>query len=80
VDRILSSSCSYQIIVTHGFVLTYVVAAWIKLPIDNAGYINVKSTSGGITHLLEDDVFANRCIVSLNETSHLDRAEPPSST
>lgn len=73
MDRILASSCSHQIIVTHGFALTFVVAAWIKMPLDSTDYIGVKATSGGITHLLEDDVFHNRGIVSINETSHLDQ-------
>lgn len=72
MDRILASPIEYQVIVTHGFALTFVIAAWIKMPIDAAGYIAVKATSGGITHLYEDDVFLNRVIVSLNETSHLD--------
>ena len=39
---------------------------------DAAGYIAVKATSGGITHLYEDDVYSSRVIGSLNETSHLD--------
>ncbi len=71
MDRILASPCGRQIIVTHGFALTFVVAAWIKMPLDAAGYIAVKSASGGITHLVEDDVYYNRGIVSINETSHL---------
>jgi probable phosphoglycerate mutase len=75
MDRILASSCSHQIIVTHGFALTFVVAAWILMPIDAVSHVAVKSTSGGITHLGEDDVFANRGILSLNETSHLLQAE-----
>jgi probable phosphoglycerate mutase len=75
MDRILASPCPHQIIVTHGFALTFVVAAWIKMPLDSAGHIGVASTSGGITHLFEDDVFHNRGIVSLDETSHLGRAE-----
>jgi probable phosphoglycerate mutase len=73
MDGILGSECAHQIIVTHGFALTFVVAAWIEMPLDAAGYIAVKSTSGGITHLYEDDVYFNRGIVSLNDTSHLDR-------
>jgi probable phosphoglycerate mutase len=75
LDRILASPCPYQIVVTHGFALTFVVAAWIKMPLDATGKIAVKSTSGGITHLVEDDVFHNRIVASLNETHHLDRAE-----
>lgn len=73
--QILASPCSHQVIVTHGGALTFVVAAWIKMPLDAAGHIAVKSTSGGITQLVEDDLFFNRGIVSLNETAHLERAE-----
>lgn len=71
MDRIMAGPCPYQIIVTHGFALTFVVAAWIIMPLDAAGHIAVQSTSGGITHLFEDDSFSNRGIVSLNDTSHL---------
>ncbi len=73
MDRILASPCPYQIIVTHGFALTFVVAAWIEMPLDAAGAIAVNSTSGGITHLSEDDTFCNRGIVSVNDTAHLQR-------
>ena len=75
MDRILVSLCSHQIIVTHGFALTFVVAAWIAMPLDAAGSIAVKATSGGITHLCQDDVFANRAILSLNDISHLTQVE-----
>ena len=80
VDRIVAGPCPYQIIVTHGFALTFVVAAWIKMPLDAADRIVVKSTSGGITHLVEDDVFFNRGIVRLNETAHLDRVDTQTAT
>lgn len=72
MERILASPCPQQIIVTHGFALTFVVAAWIKLPLAAADYIHVQSTSGGITTLVEDDLFANRGIVRLNDTAHLE--------
>jgi 2,3-bisphosphoglycerate-dependent phosphoglycerate mutase len=75
MDQILASSCAYQVIVTHGGALTFVVAAWITMPLDSAGHIAVKSTSGGITHLFEDDVFHSRGIIFLNDTTHLDGAE-----
>lgn len=80
MERILASECAHQIIVTHGFALTFVVAAWSRMPLDAAGYIAVKSTSGGITHLYEDDVYFNRGIVGLNDTFHLDRVEMPIAT
>jgi probable phosphoglycerate mutase len=71
VAEILTSPCSHQVIVTHGFALTFVVAAWIHLPLDAAGYVNMRASSGGITLLVEDDFFHNRSVVNLNDTSHL---------
>jgi probable phosphoglycerate mutase len=80
VDLILVSPCPHQIVVTHGFALTFVVAAWIGMPLEAAGFVAVRSTSGGITLLSEDEVFHNRRIVSLNDTSHLMHAETPLAT
>jgi probable phosphoglycerate mutase len=72
MDAVLEDEAPVQVVVTHGFALTFVIAAWVKMPLEAAGYINVRATSGGITHLHEDDFFRNRQIRSLNETSHLD--------
>jgi probable phosphoglycerate mutase len=72
MDRILARPCPDQIVVTHGFALTFVVAAWIGMPLGAASFIAVTATSGGITHLHEDAEFHNRAIVRLNDTSHLD--------
>ncbi|MCM2498699.1 histidine phosphatase family protein [Neorhizobium galegae] len=33
MDRIMSRPCKTQITVTHGFALTFVIAAWIRMPI-----------------------------------------------
>ena len=41
------------------------------MPIEAAGYVAFRSTSGGITVLREDDYFHNRAVESLNDTSHL---------
>jgi len=71
VAAVLASPCAHQVIVTHGFALTFVVAAWIHLPLESAGYVNMRSSSGGITVLEQDDFFHNRTLVCLNDTSHL---------
>ena len=71
VDAILAGDSEHQVIVTHGFALTFVVAAWIRMPLDAAGYLTIRSTSGGITRLAEDDVWRNRVIERLNDTAHL---------
>ncbi|MGN6333399.1 MAG: histidine phosphatase family protein [Motilibacteraceae bacterium] len=71
VDQILQSPAQHQVVVTHGFALTFVVAAFTQLPLDGIAYFHLPATGGGITVLAEDDVFHNRSIVSLNETGHL---------
>lgn len=71
MDDILARPSQYQIISTHGFALTFVVAAWLMLPIDSLGYMNLRAPSGSITRLEEDDFFHNRAVVSLASTAHL---------
>ena len=72
VETIIARPCEHQVVVTHGMALTFVVSAWIRMPLEAAGYVAFRSTSGGITVLHEDDFFRNRAVVSLNDTSHLD--------
>ena len=72
MDEIFQEDAPVQVIVTHGFAMTFVVAAWVKMPLEAAGYINVRATSGGISHLQEDDFFRNRQIRFLNDARHLD--------
>ena len=71
VDRIIANPATNHVVVTHGYAMTFVVARWIGLPLEQAGFVNFKSTSGGITHLQEDDFLRNRTVRSLNDTSHL---------
>ena len=71
MDAILESHCEHQVIVTHGFALTFVLGSWIRMPIESLGYVSFRAPSGSITVLREDDYFHNRQVVSLGETSHL---------
>ncbi|MEV6682797.1 histidine phosphatase family protein [Streptomyces erythrochromogenes] len=75
MDEILRSPCEQQIIVTHGGSLTCVVGAWIKMPIEAAGYAGFRAPAGSITTLHEDDFFHNRQVVSLGDTRHLRSAQ-----
>ncbi len=72
VAGILERDASTQVVVTHGFAMTFVVAAWIGMPIDAVGSVNLRATSGGITHLHEDDFFRNRQVAFLNDARHLE--------
>lgn len=71
MDLILARSCEHQVIVTHGFAVTFVLASWIRMPIESLGYVNFRATSGSITTLHEDDYFHNRQVISLSDTRHL---------
>ncbi|MFE6497212.1 histidine phosphatase family protein [Streptomyces sp. NPDC057748] len=53
MDEILRKPCEHQIIVTHGGSLTCIVASWIKMPIESAGYASFRAPSGSITTLRE---------------------------
>jgi len=67
VDEILARPCKTQIIVTHSFALTFVVAAWIKMPLESVGYVNFRVGPGTITHLQEDEFWMSRVVASLGE-------------
>ena len=71
LDAIVSRPCQTQIVVTHGFTLTMVIAAWMKLPVESAGFISFPAKSGSITHLRQEDFWRNRSVVSLADVSHL---------
>ena len=71
VDQVLANDCGHQVLVTHGFALTFVVAAWIRMPLESTGYVNLRAPGGSITVLEEDDFFHNRAVVTLADTAHL---------
>jgi 2,3-bisphosphoglycerate-dependent phosphoglycerate mutase len=71
MDEILADPADCQIIVTHGFALTFVVAWWIGMPIDCLGQVNFPVKSGSITHLAENAQWKSRAVVTLGETAHL---------
>lgn len=71
MDKILEGDCEHQVIVTHGFAATFVLASWIKMPLETLGYVNFRVSSGSITELRQDDYFYNRQIVKLDDVTHL---------
>jgi broad specificity phosphatase PhoE len=73
VTEIVARPCANQIIVTHGFTLSMIVSAWMKVPIEACGFVAFPAASGSITHLRQDEFFRNRAVVSVADTSHLRR-------
>lgn len=70
IDDVVSRPCETQILVTHGFTLSIVIAAWMKVPIDGMGFITFPVESGSITHLHRDEFFRNRSVKRLGMTTH----------
>ncbi|MFI7709099.1 hypothetical protein [Nonomuraea sp. NPDC049480] len=75
MNEIVQRPCEHQIIVTHGGSLTFIVAAWIKMPIMAVGHAFFRVRSGSITKLHEDDFRRSRQVVNLGDTRHLDSAK-----
>lgn len=73
MDEILARDREHQVIVTHGFALTFVVAAWIKMPFEALGSVSFRVASGSITTLREDDFYHNRQVINLGDARHLAR-------
>ena len=61
-----------HIVVTHGFAHTFVVSAWLQIPVEAAGFATFATTPGAITHLRHDDYWRNRTLAQLADTAHLD--------
>ncbi|WP_433576494.1 histidine phosphatase family protein [Nocardia brasiliensis] len=72
-NSILHHDSAYQIIVTHGGAITFILAAWANLPLDALAYARFQATPGSITELHEDPYFHNRQIRTLGSTTHLPR-------
>ena len=72
LERILMCGAQDVVVVTHGGTATYLIAAWIRLPLEKAGYVKFKVSPGSITHLREDDFFHDRQVMSLNDVGHLE--------
>ena len=66
------SECERAIICTHGFATTFLIACWIGMPLESAGYVNFRVRPGSISYLVEDDVYANRSVRILGDMRHLD--------
>lgn len=72
VEAILEDEREHQVVVSHGYALTMVVAAWLRISLTDAAWLSFVATPGGITHLREDDRYRSRSVVLLNRTDHLD--------
>jgi probable phosphoglycerate mutase len=73
MDALTARGCDTQVVITHGFTLSLVIAAWMNVPIDACGFVYYAAPSGSITHLQQDNFFRNRAMISFADTAHLFR-------
>ena len=76
MKEITARTAEWQVIVTHGFALTFVVTAWIQMPPASLGYANFRSKPGSITTLRHDDYFNNRQVAVLADIGQLAQVHP----
>lgn len=71
LDDIVRRPVDHLIVVSHGSASSYLIAAWIGMPMRSTdrGFFPLKS--GSITTLLRNDSHFSHQVVTLNETDHL---------
>jgi probable phosphoglycerate mutase len=71
INRLLDTPDKNIIVITHGHLRTYLVLAWLKVPVENMDYAEFPSGPGSVTLLNEDDVSWRRNVVYLNRMDFL---------
>jgi probable phosphoglycerate mutase len=71
IHTILKKPDENVIIITHGFFSTFLIMAWLKVPIKNMDYGRFYLDSGGVDLLSEDELFQNRNVIYLNRLDFL---------
>ncbi|HIY66165.1 MAG TPA: histidine phosphatase family protein [Candidatus Agrococcus pullicola] len=67
VARIERTDAGHRVIVTHGGTASWVIMAWMRIPIDACAYAMFKMPSGSVTILEEDNRFHSRTLVTLGK-------------
>ncbi|ABX06414.1 MAG TPA: histidine phosphatase family protein [Herpetosiphon sp.] len=71
MEMITATAEQQLVIVTHGFAATFVIAAWLGMPLESVGLVAFRVTSGSISWLTQTAPFHNRMLDRLNDTQHL---------
>ena len=71
LDQLLAEDFDEAVLVTHGFATTFIIAAWIGMPLEATGYVDFDVDSGSVTVLKIDPTWGNRTLKSLNLNEHL---------
>src|SRR6185437_10750162 len=71
MERVEQSPSAHVVVVSHGGTSTFLVAAWIGIPLEAAGLVNFRFSPGGISVLRQDDYFHHHQVSELNDTRHI---------
>lgn len=71
VERIQQSAAEHVVVVSHSGTSTFLLAAWIGMPIEASGRVNFRFSPGGISLLRKDDRYHSHQIAVLDDVRHL---------
>lgn len=71
VERVIKDGAERSVMVTHGGCATFVIAAWIGMPLESLSSVKFKVSPGSISVLRQQDASGDRQVISLNEVEHL---------
>ncbi|MEV6283603.1 histidine phosphatase family protein [Kribbella sp. NPDC051770] len=71
LEEILRQPVQEQVVVSHGSASSYLIAAWIGMPMEATGRGFFPLKAGSITTLVRNDSHFSHQVVALNETAHL---------
>lgn len=69
--RLEAAPAERRIVVTHAGTANWVIAAWMRIPVEACAYAGFRVPSGSVTILEEDDRFHNRALTVLGSRSFL---------
>ena len=63
LDEIVAKNDENLIIVSHGNALTFIIMAWLRVPVEYMDYCSFRPAPARVTYLQEDDVLKNRNVI-----------------
>jgi probable phosphoglycerate mutase len=71
MNDIIKKGAHDTVIVSHGFASSFIIMAWMNIPVSHMDYCNFPATPSSITLLQENDIFGNREVKYLWNKNHL---------
>lgn len=72
INLLLKKPVENVLVITHGSISTFLIMAWLKVPVENMDYADFSTNSGGVDLLTEDDVWKSRNLAYFNRLDFLE--------